>query len=858
MLFILCLPINIAAESSGYDKDVFNRAKLVTESVIKDSLFASRPEAYITRAEFISAIVKVFKMDEVMGYSSFEDIENNPHYDAVNTAVALNWITDSDKFFPNRNIKVEEAIKILICATGYDYLAEHHGGYPYGFLTIANNHRLLGRVVSGANNEITTENGTILIYNMLNMNALKIASYGDEIRYEQKSGNYLEEIYNIQMVSGIITSTTYNSFSFGHKITKNGLIEINGKSFSYGEMKADMLGKNVYAYFEDSKDDIKNIVFLIPERNEETVITSEDFVSVKDNVISYYDADSSRVRTLSLSEVYMTIYNGRRTENTKHEIFDNLSGKIRLLDNNGDSIYDVVFVDGFEYMQITSVDFNSESIGGKYSGGNYLELNTDGGFYQIFTSDGKELMLFELRPDDLIAIKVSHDGLLTEIILCEGRVSGTIDSINLEDGFIYIDDKEYKLSNYFLENYANIVMPGNREILYLGLDEVIVNRGFFVTDLRFGYLMQTAMENNLSKSVKMKILTDRSEMKVFDVSDKVFMNGGERRISSAEVYKYLCVDNAFERQLIRYSIDSRGSISKIYFAKEKPDVPFDEELQKEDEFIKYSYASQLLYRSNIRAFPPNFNVVSTVIFKIPFDADNEDNYEVVSALALSDASRYNVTAYNIGIDGGAKAAVVQETEEITLTYHNDSFIIETINSAINSDGEYGRKLYGWSPGGFTEYFLSDKIVARKTSGNPLASGDVVRIKYDRQKEINEIVVDFDASDGVFAGNESAGGAPINGGNQNITYQIGKVYSLGNSFVYLSNTKDDYGKFNFSFENLKNYNISTPNIIRYDMESGKLRTIKADEIKTFLSYGEKASYILVRQRAFAPVCIFVYE
>lgn len=857
ILFILCSQINIEATSVGYNEDIYNKANRIIESILNENIFASKPLAKITRAEFVSAVVKVFKMEGLYGgISKFTDIEHNPHYDAINIAVSLNWIVDGEFFYPNRSIKTEEAVKIIVCATGYDYLVEYQGGYPLGYLTVANNNKLLSNVKSDTNNDLTTENGMILIYNMLNMNYLRIDSYSDDAKYTKENKNYLAELYNLYKITGIITSTTYNSLSFDYKIELNNIIRINGKEFFYGEMKADMLGKRVEAYFEDVEDDIKNIVCVIPERNDEIIIGFDEAEGISDNVFVYFDNETSRKKTVSLSDMYITIYNGRRIENTTNEIFDKSSGEIRLLDNSNNGKYDIVFVDSFEYMQIESVDIDNESIGAK---GDYFNLNVEGGFYEILTSEGKALRIFELNTSDLIAVKTSQDNMLTKIILCSDGITGTITSLVLDEKIIYIDGNPYKLSEYFLNKYGDIIEVGSNEVFYLGIDDIIVSKGISVSDFRYGYLMEIALSNNLHKKLQMKILTDKGEMKVYDVLDKVVVDGEDERLSSNQVYKFLTGGkNGFERQLIRYLTNSNGKIYKLDFAEDATDESFGKEFQNDNKLIKHEYMSSLLYRGNIRGFPPHYNVVRSIIFKIPFDADDVDGYEVIGNLSLADASKYHATAYNIGLDGGAEAVVVQNSEKIALTYHDNGFIIESINAAINSEGEYGKNLYVWSQGVYDKFFLSDEIDVKKASGKELSTGDVVRMKYDKKNEISEIVVDFDASEGVFEGNEAAGGALINGGNHNLTYQVGKVYSFSNSFVYVSNVKDGFGKYDFSFGNLRNFYVNTTNIVRYDMETGQLRTIKANEIKTYLSYGENASYVVIRQRGFWTESVFVYE
>lgn len=75
------------------------------------------PDAHVTRAEFISLIIRALKA-ELCAYSdSFEDVTREAWYaDAVETALSLGLISDDIAFRPNDNITREEMAKIIVNA----------------------------------------------------------------------------------------------------------------------------------------------------------------------------------------------------------------------------------------------------------------------------------------------------------------------------------------------------------------------------------------------------------------------------------------------------------------------------------------------------------------------------------------------------------------------------------------------------------------------------------------------------------------------------------------------------------------------------------------------------------------------
>ena len=97
-----------------------------------------------------------------------------------------------------------------------------------------------------------------------------------------------------------------------------------------------------------------------------------------------------------------------------------------------------------------------------------------------------------------------------------------------------------------------------------------------------------------------------------------------------------------------------------------------------------------------------------------------------------------------------------------------------------------------------------------------------------------------------------------GANVNITYQFGKLYEVSNGYAYLSNSKNVFGEYNYEHSSLKNFYVQTQNIIKYDSEAKKLRPIRLEELKSYVSFGQNNHYVVLRQSIFNINSIYVYE
>ena len=117
-LIISAFPACVSAYGE-YTSDVYPEAcQLIQKLGILEDTSSAKP---VSRAEFITAAVKVFGMDKLKGTdikNIFTDVpEGNQAYNSVSVAYDMKWISPAaDKLFkPENAIRIDEALKILVC-----------------------------------------------------------------------------------------------------------------------------------------------------------------------------------------------------------------------------------------------------------------------------------------------------------------------------------------------------------------------------------------------------------------------------------------------------------------------------------------------------------------------------------------------------------------------------------------------------------------------------------------------------------------------------------------------------------------------------------------------------------------------
>lgn len=210
LFLALCLFFSTApaqAASAGYsdipsghwsEESVARATELGLFQGVGDGLFGQGQP--ITRAAFVTALVRLFGWDEVSPSTpAFTDVESHRwFYAAVETALANGAVTATSRTFrPTDNITREEMAVMLVRALGYASLAGTASGYssPFtdmttnrGYITIAYDLGIVGGVGDGRfapDQTATREQAAAMlvrVYDRLYAASTRLASSGSRVR----------------------------------------------------------------------------------------------------------------------------------------------------------------------------------------------------------------------------------------------------------------------------------------------------------------------------------------------------------------------------------------------------------------------------------------------------------------------------------------------------------------------------------------------------------------------------------------------------------------------------------------------------------------------------------------------------
>ena len=165
---IMCLSVfafPVGADSyNNADTDALYTLGILDSSTVD----LARP---VTRIEMVKYAVRLFGKGITLTNEAtpFADVAaEHEASGAVNFAVAKNIISASDMFYPDRTVRYEEAVKMIVSALEYNDYANRSGGYPNGYLSIAYEIGLLKDITAGGGSGLTLKTVVKLLSNALN------------------------------------------------------------------------------------------------------------------------------------------------------------------------------------------------------------------------------------------------------------------------------------------------------------------------------------------------------------------------------------------------------------------------------------------------------------------------------------------------------------------------------------------------------------------------------------------------------------------------------------------------------------------------------------------------------------------
>ncbi len=480
------------------------------------------PDANITRAEFAAVVCRALGLEDsangAKGATAFSDVEASHwatgYINIANQMGIINGMGDGT-FAPEENVTYEQAVKMLTCALGYEYMAQKQGGWPTGYLVIANRYGVTAGVKASAGEPAARSIVAELTYNALDCPIMEQGTYGTEEYWYVYDGvthlpkkTLLSEKLDVAKVTGVVAANSRVGFAVGTYLggavedgefafyinedveTKYNQKFNNGdtRTWKVADSKADtFLGNKVDAYVTEVSRNEWEALAIVPEegKNVVTTIASSDVDKVKTDdtaaaEVIYYEEEgkvsSTKLEVPNAIVVANNVYQNGVAPNTNTITnlvaglkAGSIGGRITAIDWENDYSYDIVLFDAYKNAIVKNVNASAGIIRTENYGNIDVKLDDDSVVVTIKDAEGNDVALEDIAEGDVLAIITDNPTALpgsfnkildiTVIPNADATITGTVTETDISSTIkvtdkVYIDGEAYGLS--VIDTQSNI------------------------------------------------------------------------------------------------------------------------------------------------------------------------------------------------------------------------------------------------------------------------------------------------------------------------------------------------------------------------------------------------------------------
>ena len=804
---------------------------------------------YISRIEFVETVLKMKKIDAesiVMdGVEPFYDV--TPEDDIFDVAVAgyqlglVKGGTDGC-FRPYANISQDEAVIIILRALGAgDMLDYVDGAYP-----LARKLGLYDNLGVNKTSGITRKDAMILVYNAMKAEAIEKKIDGTvEI---SPNGSILGEFYNLKYKTAVIEGN-YRTTLYGEDLPEYNTLIIGGEMYNVTDPQYnEMIGVRVVVYYNENGSGHKNAVYVEEVKTSSYEMALENVYTLNDEEIEWENSDNGRALNKKISPECITIYNNSRIKRTDGFKLP-LNGKLKALDNNNDTLIDVIIVTAFDAYKVESVSssYNRISLKGINT---IIELN-DYEKFRVVNVDGEEIALSTIKEDDIAEIYISPDKKYIDIIIVGEQISGTVTKIKTDN------NRNYKIFT-FDDGTQIRTMVGYTEKINIGSNYVFLldSRGYIcaTSDIlkadvyKLAVVMGIAFSDGMETDVKVKLygtdekvymLTIPKKVKCLNYGSKVSNESAANLMLESEVIRYSAKDEVLTS--FEYASDDESYDGLCRFAI----------LPDGDGTDNQYWRTAALIGGKI---PVDSNTV--IITYNAEDKNNEREYSFGAMGGLTNEAYYpGSVAYRVG-NNDIYADVVVTSRDVggTLTKDSPVMLVSEISEIYDEEsGDIQISVKGFVANAEKEFVLYDSnlINYQTDSGETItvSEGDCIRYVLNSRNEIKNFILMYDYDEEKLCATD--GGTAYGG---RINYRIGRISAVhGNYLNLILDGKSEKDEYLYTLNNAGLYQVSEINgetlcevIKAEDLVSLKNNPDLKDKVFAYLVYANTKMLVVYKK------------
>ena len=744
---ILCFP-GISSFSkdaqASYDRDIELVRSLEIMRGYEDGSFGG--EKNVTRMEYTAVIVRLLGYEsQTSEYrdSAFSDVSAESWGNGyVSLAHAYKIVdgTGDGTFSPQANVTFNQAVKILVSAMGYKLMAEAKGGYPSGYINVANSLHITNGVGNG-DTALTRGQVAKLIANSLDAKIAREDSFNSDGDYTMvQSDETLLESLDFYKKEGVVTAVYgANTTNTNADLEKNQIMIGDELYTTKIEDCTGFILKRVQYYGKETQSGADEVYFIqeISYGQNELVIDAENIDEDSTDLSKIKYLKGKRWTMQPLPGELVIVYNGKLVNSSDYSdsLIKPKSGVVVLIDEDRDNSYEYAVVTAYENYVVEAV--NLPKIYDMFS--KVLNLDEEDEISSNIYYKGMKVNAEFIQTGDVLSVAKSLDGKSVRVEIERESFSGYVDSVIIDDVdniYYLIEGTEYSFAeNYlraYVENSSKLkkLSSGDSAVFYIdAFGKIAASEPISIDKSGFyGYLLD--IEAARFGVSRVEIMTVNNKFEIFDLAEKVYFgrNVGNsystKKVYPTEIAEELKTDEIVEMQMIKYCLDSEGRINRLYLAdKNSFSENFSLDVSRNTHFYSNGvYDGQYVLNNDTSWFDIPESGLYTDLFSAGYAPD-----------FLRSNTSYTLELYDVE-DGVAKAVYCKSTSPRYITY-DTKVIVDKVNSPVmlidkvrytEIDGETRMCVSGYVDSRYVTVPVSYELEEKTDSKKDLKKGTIIQ------------------------------------------------------------------------------------------------------------------------------------
>ena len=843
--------------------------------VINPTRAMTRADAamYFSRMARISSAVKEATGYEALFYDTTSETSNYKYIKACVEEGLLNGYPDGT-FRPNDTINSKDAAKVLLYAIGYR-----------SYITVTNLDYVINQtgVMDGVP---VTDNTNYAQFMQLAFNALhapacvQTAFSGNDISYTlSDSVLAMQDKFGIIYGKGVVDGAAGTGLIMPDETMLPNMIAIDSVKYEYDGDSSALIGYDVVFYYRDNvpnKMGNRKIIWAgISDRNNILTVAGDDVESFSNSVFTYWKGESAK--KVTLTPYTNVIYNGIAYPMYSDADFVPASGSVTFIDNDGDSQYEVVSIESFDYILVGNLDIVNEVI---YDQNGVKKLDLGEADDYTITWTGEDYTFDRLLRGHFLKVKATRPDsgyYVVDIELSRGeRTNALVERITKEK--IYAGGTEYDRWSNLDADSIKALVTGSYVTLYFDGNMVVRVVGGGDGSI-YGYIADMDAEGDFSTTVKALVVNaSDATSAIYELNKKVLVVGTTLAASAVEA-KLLTLANNLPAEFmkkgtvaqpIKFKLNKDGKISSI------DTYVMDESKEDKETALRFATYEKVEYSgahtgfSNATTHFGSYTAISPRL-RIPDNPQEVDKYCVLTPTSIEGFPGYDIALCNLDKDIFVAEAVYfylsdTDYESSKATYQTPMVIVTDKIVELNEAGDPVETVT--CRGAAVDYTYS-KPESEWAKFPAFDIGDLVRIETNAVGEISKVEVKFDVSAGMPEYDDTAskrimknetsslGHIPLNYGYR--AYWVTPLVIKENIMRVCMSSKDDALGFKDDFY-ADNLTYADAEIYKYKVENGiaSLEPATINDIVTNAMNDENPSELLINVLSSKIRHIIIFE